>query len=207
MFSSGVDIESLLVVLATELRRVAIRSIAGHLLSVSQIAGGLVRAASLGVIVVSRDSLRLTLNAARRSIAVHRSVSAIADRALAVDANGAVSSSAERQISGCRRHVETTELDELVELVGVRVLSHVNKLLALARSEEFISIIDANRKQLAVSGATSNARDSGLLAGRELNKASGRGTTFIEGENLSGLGAVGRIGGSSGDESKEEFHY
>ena len=194
-------------VLATELRRVAIRSVAGHLLSVSQITGGLVRAASLGVVVVSRDSLRLTLNATRRSVAVHRSVSTIANRTLAVYADGTVSSSAERKIGGCRGNVETTKLNELVELVGVRVLSHVNILLVLAGSEDFISIIDANCKQLAISGATSNARDTGLLAGRELNEARSRGATLIEGENLSGLGAVGRIGGSSGDQSKEEFHY
>ena len=181
-FSEGsIDVERLLVVLVTELGGVvgvAIRREARHLLSVGLIAGGLERAAGDGVLVVVPDVIRLLTDAAGRSGAVHRTVGASADLALAVSADRAVGSGAEGKVGGRGGDVKGVVLDSLVELVGVGILregllAEVEGLALHAdvMAEIFIAVHAGG--ELKVGGLAGDTVDASLVAGGELGSRGG----------------------------------
>ena len=207
---SSSDIERLLVVLGTELSGVvgvAIRGEARHLLSVGLIASRLEGAASDGVLVVVPDIIGLLTDAARRGRAVHRTVGAGADLALAIDADGAVGSSAEGKVSGRGGDVNGVVLDSLVELVGVDILSkgllaEVEGLALHADVVAEILVAVHAGGELDEGGVTDDAVSDGLGAGRRLVETSGGVHTRVPGVGVTviGSGRVSRTGDNVGSE-------
>merc|ERR1711988_948344 len=97
----GADLNEGRDVLDTELSGVirdAIRSGGRDLLGHGLIASSLIRAAGNGVLVVVRNAVGLVTDAAGRGGSVHGAIGTIARGSLAVDTDGAVSSSAKRKV-------------------------------------------------------------------------------------------------------------
>ena len=154
-------------VLGAKLSRVvgdAVRSRGRHLLGVSLITGRLVRAASFRVLVVMRNALGLLPDAARRGMAVHRSVGAIADLPLAIDVDWAVCAGAVRQIRREGLDVERRPLS----------LGQGAEVVVLLRRELLLMLLIASSEKFDVGGSASDAGDTRLLASGDLDKASGR---------------------------------
>ena len=61
--------------------------------------------------------------------------------------------------------------------------------------------------ELDEAGLASDADNTALLAGGELDEASGGGGTLVVGEDLSRLGAVRRLSDDGGNEGKNELHF
>ena len=183
-------------VLVTELSRIVgatIRRGTRNNLGVLLITSSLVRAASGLVLIVVRDGVRLVTDAARRGRAVHGTIGASAIVALAVDADGAVSASAERQISRGSGDVKGVHvrgkriLSQLV--VVVRLTLHDDVLVEILVTVHASSELDHG----IIDGEAGDVWDTRLLAGSQLDEAGGSGHALVVRKDLSGLGAVGRL--------------
>ena len=170
-------------ILVTELSRVvgaAIRRGTRDNLGLLLITSSLVRAAGGLVLVVVRNGSGLLTDAAGRGGAVHGTIGAGADLAPAVDADGAVGASADRKIIGVSGdikgvHVSGKRILSKLLVVVVRLTLHDDVLAEILVTVHASSELDHG----VVDGEASDVRDTGLLAGRQLDEASGGGNTLV----------------------------